>query len=180
MYTVWNIRKYGNIRVGQNRKLAYFIRWCSNKSLRGKTPYSEFFWSIFFPHSDWIRTRKTPKTDYFKQWIKQQYANSKTMAPITFSVKIKSSTNYIRMYWFFLLKSSLQSILPFSYFFFLINLSFCSDVFLHEWKRFNKKPKTSFKFYDLMNWEVNNYITHSAQHLHQQSEIIYSLHLLYI
>ena len=33
-------------------------------TLREKCPYLEFFWSVFFPHSDWIR-RDTPYLSLF-------------------------------------------------------------------------------------------------------------------
>ena len=41
---------------------------------------------------------------------------------------------------------------------FLRHLSFCPDFLAREGKRLNKKAKTNFKIYDVMNWETDNTI----------------------
>ena len=43
-------------------------------------------------------------------------------------------------------------------------LSFCVNFFGHVTKRFDKKDKVNFKFYDVTAWLANNRKTHIAQY----------------
>ena len=38
-----------------SKVLCFLTRFCPQPALRKKCPYSELFWSAFFPHSDWIQ-----------------------------------------------------------------------------------------------------------------------------
>ena len=42
---------------------------------------------------------------------------------------------------------------------------FAPDFVGHAGKRLNKKDKVNFKIHDTINWEINNYNTHTAQYL---------------
>ena len=48
---------------------------------------------------------------------------------------------------------------------FLRWLCFCSEFFALVGKRLDKKTKVNFKMYDVIDWETNNYTTHSDQYL---------------
>ena len=50
-------------------------------------------------------------------------------------------------------------------FFFLRYLNFCPDFLGHVGKGLGKKVDISFKIYDVINLEKNNYNTHIAQYL---------------
>ena len=47
---------------------------------------------------------------------------------------------------------------------FKFKFKFFPDIFGHAGKRLDKKATVNFKIYDIINWETNNYNTHTAQY----------------
>ena len=69
-----------------------------------------------------------------------------------------------------LMKNAFYFILALKALFFLRYIDFCRDFFGHVGKHLNKKVKGIFKIYDFINWEINNFKTHSAQYLKKQTQ----------
>ena len=50
-------------------------------------------------------------------------------------------------------------------FYFVLSALFVLKILIFLLRLFDKKAKVNFKFYDITNWETNNYNTHIAQYL---------------
>ena len=73
------------------KKISALLRTCPYLPLHKKCLYLELFWSVFFPHSDWIRTRITPNTDTFYAVLK--------IKKVVYNTIIKFQFNYGLLVW---------------------------------------------------------------------------------